>query len=179
MRRLGAAGKFAVLRVAMAGLVSITALFGVDAVATAEPPAVAPISVVLSVIPDGWAGRTDLVPMLQVQADGQAVKSPDAISEDRKQGAAPQQLNGRIAPEVLAAALAEAKALANVDMGTPEGGYRGSALLDFLGATPDQDVHLVNYSPAVTDGLSEEQITARHRFADLCRKLLDAFVQNR
>ncbi|MFI5782920.1 hypothetical protein [Nocardia sp. NPDC051570] len=177
MRKLGAARRFAVTGVSVAGLVLATTVFG--AVATAEPPAAAPISVVFSMIPDGWADRTDLVPLLQAQADGQAVKSPDAVSEDRKRGTAPQQLQGRIAPDVLAAAVTDARSLVSVDMGIPEGGNKGAALLDFLGATPDQDIHLVNYSPASTDGLSDDQITARHRFADLCRKLLDAFVQNR
>ncbi|RDI65052.1 hypothetical protein [Nocardia pseudobrasiliensis] len=178
MRKFGAARRFAAVRMAVAGVLSATGLFGADTIALAEPPAPTPTFVVFSMIPDGWEDRTDLAPMLQVHADGQAVKSPDAVSEERKRGTAPQQLQGRIAPDVLAAAFAEARSLAKVDMGIPKSG-KGSAVLNFLGATPDQDVPLVNYAPASTDGLSDDQIDARHRFADLCRKLLDGFVQNR
>ncbi|MFI5775917.1 hypothetical protein [Nocardia sp. NPDC051570] len=111
--------------------------------------------------------------------DGRAVESPDAASAERKPGTAAQKLSGRIAPEVLSAAMGEAKALAAADMGMPKDGDSSSTLLDFLGAAPDQDVHLVVYSPSATDGLSDQQKANRQRFAELCKKLLDGFVQDR
>ncbi len=133
----------------------------------------------LTTIPGGWEGRTDLGPTLEVVTDGRAIKSPDAASAERKPGTAPQRLSGRIAPEVLAAAMAEAKALAAVDMGMPSNGDASSTLLDFLGPTPDQDVHLVVYSPNAAEGLSDEQKVARQRFNELCERLLNGFVQDR
>ncbi|RDI67456.1 hypothetical protein [Nocardia pseudobrasiliensis] len=133
----------------------------------------------LTTIPVGWEGRTDLGPTLEVMTDGRAVKSPDAASAERKPGTAPQKLTGRIAPEVLAAAMVEAKALAAMDMGMPSDGDSSSTLLDFLGATPDQDVHLVVYSPNASGGLSDEQKGARQRFNELCKRLLDGFAQDR
>ncbi|MGV9676718.1 hypothetical protein ACWDSJ_15685 [Nocardia sp. NPDC003482] len=140
------------------------------------PVAAAPISVVLTTIPTGWDARTDLQPILEVRGDGRAVRSPDAASADRAPGAAPQRTNGRVPVEVLTDAAAEAHTLATADMGMPQNGDSGSTLLDFLGDTPDQDVHLVVYSPATDTGLSDEQKANRKRFADLCSRLLDSFV---
>ncbi|MEG8179515.1 hypothetical protein [Nocardia terpenica] len=107
------------------------------------------------------------------------MRSSDAASADRKPGTAPQRVAGRVGADVLAAGMAEARALVAVDMGTPREGDHGTALLDFLGASPDQDVHLVVYGPAYTEGLSDDQKANRKRFNDLCTKLLDAFVQDR
>ncbi|MBF6332099.1 hypothetical protein [Nocardia transvalensis] len=133
----------------------------------------------LTTIPVGWEGRTDVGPILEVHADGRAVKSLDAASPDRKVGTAPQKVNGRIPPEAMATAMAEARELATADMGMPKEGDHSSTLLDFLGATPDQDVHLVVYSPGSSEGLSDEQEANRRRFDDLCKKLLDSFVPDR
>ncbi|MCM6774724.1 hypothetical protein NDR87_12670 [Nocardia sp. CDC159] len=133
----------------------------------------------LTTIPSGWEGRTDLGPTLEVRADGRAVMRPDAASVERGVGVGARQVSGRVAPEVVAAAVGEAKALAAVDMGVPRDGDASSTLLDFLGATPDQDVHLVVYSPGASEGLSEEQKVNRQRFADLCKRLLDGFVADR
>jgi hypothetical protein len=111
-------------------------------------------------------------PGLTVQADGRAV---EAVAETPD--STPQTRNGHIPPETLTAAFAEAKSLAALDMGEPEDGG-DSTLLDFLGASPDQDVHLVVYGSGATEGLSDEEKTNRAHFADLCKTLTDAFVPN-
>ncbi|RDI50666.1 hypothetical protein [Nocardia mexicana] len=197
MQRFGAARRFGMLRATAAAAVLATALLGQSAVAVADqpppgpgvpapaqaPPAPAPAStagsLTLTTIPAGWQVRTDLAPTLQVQPDGRAVASLDAASPDRPVGAAPKSATGRVAPDVVNSALAEAKSLADADMGMPSDADGSSTMLDFLGATPDQDVHLIVYSQGKEEGLSQEQLSQRKRFDDLCKKLLSAFAQDR
>ncbi|GAB2695353.1 hypothetical protein [Nocardia thraciensis] len=198
MQRFGATRRFGMPRAAAAAAVLTTALLGQGAAAVADqpppgpgapapaqaaPPAPAPAStagsLTLTTIPAGWQVRTDLAPTLQVQPDGRAVASLDAASPDRPVGAAPKSATGRVAPEVVNSALAEAKSLADADMGMPSDADGSSTMLDFLGAAPDQDIHLIVYAQGKQEGLSPEQQSQRKRFDDLCKKLLSAFVQDR
>ncbi|WP_024805517.1 hypothetical protein [Nocardia sp. BMG51109] len=167
---------------ASAGVVLAATLLGAGAVAAgpvASEPATAPpasVSLTLTTIPAGWRERTDLRPTLQVQPDGRAVESPDATDPKRPADTPPKQVNGRVAAEAVNSALAEARSLATADLGTPPNGDAGSTLLDFLGTTPDQDVHLALYAPDSTDGWTSEQLANRQRFTDLCAKLVTSFA---
>ncbi|WP_228001570.1 hypothetical protein [Nocardia australiensis] len=165
-------------------LVFVVLLLGSWGVASAEPapdaPPQAPPAVALltlTTLPNGWQGRVDLRPMLEVYADGRAVKTPDATAE-RAPGVATERLNGTLALDVLNTSLAEIRALSAVDLGTPTATDQGTQIIDVMPAPPEQDVHVIVYAPELTEGLSAEQQDARKRFADLYRKLLDAFVQD-
>ncbi|MEV0292460.1 hypothetical protein [Nocardia sp. NPDC050710] len=165
-------------------LILALTLAGSWGIATADPePAPAapaqPLALItLTTIPNGWQERVDLRPVLEVYADGHAVKKPDAAAADRSPQTPPQQLTGSVGNDVLQAALTEIKALGAVDLGTPSVSDQGTQIIDLMPQAPDQDVHLIVYAPEVTDGLSTEQQGARKRFADLYRKLLDAFVKD-
>ncbi|MFC4373596.1 hypothetical protein ACFO5K_05735 [Nocardia halotolerans] len=154
-------------------LVCALALPGVSAVARAEPTPLPLIS--LTTIPDGWAVRTDLRPVLQIFPDGDAVYRPDAVSKDRAAETAPEKVTGTVATEVISAARDEIEALREVDFGIPTGEGKGTQIIDLLPANPDDDAHLVVYSPDSTAGLNPEQQAARKRFTDLTKKLVDAF----
>ncbi|MGK8490907.1 hypothetical protein [Nocardia asiatica] len=146
---------------------------------SALPPIAAPLALLtLTTIPDGWQTRTDLRPQLEIFADGRAVSSPDAVAADRRPETPPKRIDGRIPPEVLSAALAETTALAAADLGVPRPIDQSSRIIDYMPESSAQDVHLVVYSPEITEGLGAEQQAARKRFADLYKKLLDAFVQD-
>ncbi|MEU1544172.1 MULTISPECIES: hypothetical protein [Nocardia] len=146
---------------------------------SALPPIAAPLALfTLTTIPDGWQARTDLRPQLEIFADGRAVSSPDAVAAERRPETPPKRIDGHIPPDVLSAALAETKALATVDLGVPAATDQSSRIIDFMPQSPSEDVHLVVYSPDTTEGLGAEQQAARKRFADLYRKLLDAFAQD-
>ncbi|MGY1895250.1 hypothetical protein [Nocardia gipuzkoensis] len=146
---------------------------------SALPPIAAPLALfTLTTIPDGWQARTDLRPQLEIFADGRAVSSPDAVATDRRPETAPKRIDGHIPPDVLSAALAETNALAAADLGVPRPIDQSSRIIDYMPQSPAQDVHLVVYSPETTEGLGSEQQAARKRFADLYKKLLDAFVQD-
>ncbi|MGW5918236.1 hypothetical protein ACWFPY_04525 [Nocardia fluminea] len=154
-------------------LVCALALSGASALAHADP---APLPLVsLTTIPDGWSQRTDLRPVLQVFADGKAVHMPDAVSKDRKPETAPEQVTGKVAAEVISAALEEINALAETDFGMPAGDNRGTQIIDLMPDDPTEEAHLVIYSPEASDGLNPEQKAARKRFTDLYKKLVDAF----
>ncbi|MFG2443437.1 hypothetical protein ACGFQG_11220 [Nocardia fluminea] len=154
-------------------LVCALALSGASALAHADP---APLPLVsLTTIPDGWSQRTDLRPILQVFADGKAVHMPDAVSKDRKPETAPKKVTGKVAADVISAALAEIDALAESDFGMPAGDNRGTQIIDLMPDDPTEETHLVIYSPEASDGLTPEQKAARKRFTDLYKKLVDAF----
>ncbi|MFC4126885.1 hypothetical protein [Nocardia rhizosphaerae] len=165
------------MRLTMTGLlVCALALPGVSAVAHAEPTQLPLISV--TTIPDGWSQRTDLRPILQVFADGDAVHSPDAVSKDRKPETAPEKVSGTVSADVISAARAEIEALAEVDFGIPAGEGKGTKIIDLMPADADGEAHLVVYSPDATEGLNADQQAARKRFADLSEKLVDAFEKD-
>lgn len=149
------------------------ALPGLSAVAQADPAPLPLVSV--TTIPDGWATRTDLRPVLQVYADGKAVHSPDAVSKDRKPETAAKQVTGTIDAEVIAAARAEIVALREVDFGIPAGEGKGLQIIDLMPADEADETHLVVYSPDSGEGLNAEQKDARKRFTELTRTLVDAF----
>ncbi|WP_054811459.1 hypothetical protein [Nocardia arizonensis] len=160
----------------------VLSVAGSATIAAAEPVAAAPIAqpyalITLTTIPSGWETRTDLRPVLEIYSDGHAIEMPDAASADRRPETPPRQLDGTIGPEALQAALTEIRALAGADFGTPpaNGGVR---IIDLMPQAPDQDVHLIVYSPDVIDGFGNDQRSARQRFADLYRRLLDAFVKS-
>lgn len=106
------------MRLTMTGLlVCALALPGASALAHADP---APLPLVsLTTIPDGWSQRTDLRPVLQVFADGEAVHQPDAVSKDRKPETAPKKVTGKVASDVISAAREEINALKEIDFGIP------------------------------------------------------------
>jgi hypothetical protein len=139
------------------------------AAAVVAAPVEAPLSVVLTTI-RGGSGSVDPTPTLSVRADSRAVGSTTDTH------AAPHPANGHVPTDVLTASYAEAKSLAAADMGEPAEGSAGSTLLDFLGPTPDQDIHLVVYGPDTSNDLTPEQQANRARFAYLCTKLTAAFV---
>ncbi|PXX57836.1 hypothetical protein DFR70_11666 [Nocardia tenerifensis] len=144
---------------------------------SAHAPVSSPLALLtLTTIPNGWQTRVDLRPQLEVSGDGRAVKTPDALAPERNPENLPKRVNGRIPPEVLAAALAETKALATVDFGMPTVTDQGSQIIDLMPQAPEEDAHLVVYAPEFTEGLAPEQQAARKRFGDLYRKLLDSFV---
>ncbi|MEU7146175.1 hypothetical protein ABZ942_42525 [Nocardia sp. NPDC046473] len=168
-------------------LVAMLALALGTGTAAADPPdqpsvhgpVSAPMALLtLTKIPNGWQTRVDLRPQLEVSGDGRAVKIPDAVASERNPDNLPQKLNGHIPPDVLAAALAETRALATVDFGMPNITDQGSQIIDLMPQAPEEDAHLVVYAPEFTEGLAPEQQAARKRFTDLYRKLLDAFVQD-
>ncbi|MFD0361117.1 hypothetical protein ACFQZZ_06595 [Nocardia sp. GCM10030253] len=161
----------------------VVTLAGGWGVAAAEPapptPAVPAIALLtLTTMPTGWQSRVDLRPMLEVYPDGRAVKTPDAIAADRAPDTPPQRLNGAVPLDVLNAALGEIRALSTVDLGMPSATDQGSQIIDVMPEQADQDVHLIMYAPELTEGLTTEQQTARQRFTDLYRKLVDSFVQS-
>ncbi|KQY37849.1 MULTISPECIES: hypothetical protein [Nocardia] len=162
------------MRLTMTGLlVCALALPGAGALAHADP---APLPLVsLTTIPDGWSQRTDLRPVLQVFADGEAVHQPDAVSKDRKPETAPKKVTGKVASDVISAAREEINALKEIDFGIPAGDNRGTQIIDLMPDDPADEVHLVVYSPEASDGLDPAQKDARKRFTDLYKKLVDAF----
>ncbi len=166
------------VRVAVAVCAAALAVAGGAMTAVADEPT-AGLSVALTTIPGGEHAGVTPAPTLLVYSDGHAVNSPDAADPDRPADKAPRQRNGHVSLDAVHAAAEEAKKLAAADLGMPTDGSGGSTLLDFLGATPDQDVHLVVYSPGGTDGLTDAQKADRTRFSDLCKKLVDAFVADR
>ncbi|NKY86972.1 hypothetical protein [Nocardia veterana] len=166
-------------RAIAAGFACAMALFGGAVTAVADEPAPPALAVALTTIPGGENAGVTPAPTLLVYSDGRAVHSPDAATPDRPADKAPQQRNGHVPLDVVHAAAEDAKKLAAADLGMPKDGSGGSTLLDFLGSTPDQDVHLVVYSPGGTDGLTDAQKADRTRFADLCKKLVDGFVADR
>ncbi|QIS13474.1 hypothetical protein [Nocardia arthritidis] len=164
-----------VLFAAIAALV-VTPLASGSGVAAAAPAA--PVALLtLTTWPGGWQGRTDLRPILEVSADGRAVKSPDAADPNRGSDKAPQRVDGHIPADVLSAAVTETKAVAALDLGMPSNSDQGSQIIDLMTQAPDQDVHVVMYAPDSTENLSAEQQANRKRFSELYRKLVDAFVQ--
>lgn len=191
MRRFGATRHFGqrTVRAAAATMVAAVTLALTSGIATADNPAPAPPTAtpiagqalfMLTTLPNGWAGRTDIRPVLEIQSDGRAIKRPDATSPDRKPDVAPQQVNGTVPQDVLNAAITEAKALYTVDLGTPTVTDQGTMIIDLLPQqTEAEDVHLIVYAPDSTDGLDEDQKANRTRFATLYKKLLDAFVADR
>ncbi|MFE3192846.1 hypothetical protein ACFXHA_27815 [Nocardia sp. NPDC059240] len=161
--------------VTVAGLAAVM-VTGTGAFALADPapaptPAQAPMPAValftLTAMPAGWQTRTDLHPSLQVQADGHAIKRADNNA---------QPVEGTLPADVIGAATAEVKALAAVDMGTPEKDDKGTSIIDYMPQSPDQDVHLVVYAPESSDGLNDDQKASRKRFDDLFQRMLNAFV---
>ncbi|MEU4705397.1 hypothetical protein AB0G00_03100 [Nocardia salmonicida] len=162
------------MRLTMTGLlVCALALPGAGTLAHADP---APLPLVsLTTIPDGWSQRTDLRPVLQIFADGEAVHQPDAVSKDRKPETAPKKVTGKVASDVISAAREEIDALKEIDFGIPAGDNRGTRIIDLMPDDPADEVHLVVYSPEASDGLNPEQKDARKRFTDLYKKLVDAF----
>ncbi|QBS39999.1 hypothetical protein [Nocardia sp. CS682] len=166
-------------------LVALLTLAISTGTAAADPPdqpaAHGPVStplalLTLTTIPNGWQTRVDLRPQLEVSGDGRAVKTLDAVAAERNPDTPPQKVNGHIPPEDLAAALAETRALADLDFGMPTITDQGSQIIDLMPQPPEADAHLIVYAPGSTEGLSPDQQSARKRFADLYRKLLDAFV---
>ncbi|WP_157514116.1 hypothetical protein [Nocardia concava] len=164
-------------RMAAAAALATGMVIGTDGVAAADPgagaptPAQAPAPAValftLTAMPAGWQTRTDLHPSLLVQADGHATKRADSTA---------QAVEGTVPADVIGAAAAEVKALAAVDMGTPEQGDKGTSIIDYMPQSPDQDVHLIVYAPEVSDGLTDEQKASRKRFDDVFQRMLNAFV---
>jgi hypothetical protein len=155
-------------------LLALGSSWGMASAQPADPPKAALLT--LTTTPSGWSTRVDLRPLLEVYADGRAVKQPNAAAADRPAETPPQRLTGTIPTNVLNAALDEIKQLGPVDFGTPGTTDQGSQIIDFMPQSPDAEVHLLVYGPEATDGLNTEQQGARKRFADLYRKLLDAFV---
>ncbi|MFI6866421.1 hypothetical protein [Nocardia sp. NPDC050406] len=183
MRSVGAARQFG-RRSAAAGLALIAAMALTSGIATAEPAAPAPVTgpmlFTLTSMPNGWLiGRTDLRPLLEVQADGRAVKRPDGADPNRKADTPAKEVTGSIPRDVLTAAIAETQALAPVDLGMPTVSDQGSLIIDYTPQQADQDVHLIAYAPEFSDGLDADQQANRGRFATLYKKLLDAFVADR
>ncbi|MFE3000005.1 hypothetical protein ACFXG4_34015 [Nocardia sp. NPDC059246] len=147
---------------------AVVMLTGTGVFAKADPaPAPSVALFTLTAMPAGWQTRTDLHPSLEIQPDGRAVKRTD-------NGAQP--VTGTVPADVIGAAAAEVKALAAVDMGTPEQADKGTSIIDYMPQSPDQDVHLIVYAPELGDGLSDDQKASRKRFDDLFQRLLNAFV---
>ncbi len=137
----------------------------------ATTPAAVPVSLVLTDMPEG--AHAGIIPALNLLVDGHGVRT----STDSG-GTTPHTTKGHIPSDVLAAAFAEAASLATLDMGTPDDAT-GSTLLDFLGQSPNQDVHLIAYGSDTADTLSNAQKAARARFAALRDKLTKAFVADK
>ncbi|WP_084511075.1 hypothetical protein [Nocardia lijiangensis] len=134
----------------------------------------------LTTLPAGWQERMDLRPVLEVYADGRAIRKPDAVAPERDPNTPPRQVDGSVRREVVDAALAEITALSTVDLGIPaSAGDGGSQIIDVMPEPPGQDLHLIVYVPDSTEGLTADQQNARKRFADVYRSLLDAFVADR
>lgn len=168
LRRGGARRRFPGARGVAVGFACAVAIFGGAVTASADDPAPPRLVVALSTMPGGEHAGNAPEPTLLVYSDGHAVHNPKHPSDKKQE-------KGHVPLDVVHDAAAKAKKLAEVDMGMPEGGDGGSTLLDFLGTSPDQDVHLVVYSPTGTDGLNDEQKAGRARFTKLCKKLVDAF----
>ena len=168
--RRGARGAAAMITCAIA-------VFGSAVTAAADEPAA--LAVALTTIPGGEHAGVTPAPTLLVYSDGHAVNSPDAADPKRPADKAPKQRNGHVSLDVVHSVAAEAKKLGEADLGMPKDGGGGSTLLDFLGDTPDQDVHVVVYSPGGSESLSDAQKADRTRFTELCKKLVDAFKADR
>ncbi|QLY29096.1 hypothetical protein [Nocardia huaxiensis] len=139
----------------------------VSPAAPAPAPVAATTQVILTTLPNAWQSRLDLKPVLEVLSDGTAVKRADG---------GPQEVTGTVPSAVLATAAADIRALAAADMGTPSVTDQGAMILDFMPAPPDQEVHLIVYAPEFTEGLTDEQLAARAKFAELYNRLLTAFI---
>ncbi|MET9486345.1 hypothetical protein [Nocardia sp. NPDC006630] len=119
----------------------------------------------LTSMPNSWENIGNPQPALEIWADGRAI--------ERRNG---QEIYGKVAAEVTTAAAAEVRSLALADMGTATLTDQGAAIIDFMPAPPDQDVHLVVYSPGALDGLTDDQKACRQRFTEVFQCLLNAFV---
>lgn len=116
-------------------------------------------------MPNSWENIGNPHPALEIRADGRATERRDG-----------QEIYGTVAAEVTATAATEVRSLALADMGTATLTDQGAAIIDFMPAPPDQDVHLVVYSPGAADGLTDDQKASRRRFTDVFQRLLNAFV---
>lgn len=177
MMRSGGSRRVRGVRGGIVALACAVTAFGGAVTAVADEPAA--LSVALTTIPGGEQAGVTPVPTLLVYSDGHAVHSPDAADPKRDAGKAPKQQNGHVSLDVVHSVAAEAKKLGEADLGMPKDGGGGSTLLDFLGDTPDQDVHLVVYSPGGSDGLTDAQKADRKRFTELDQKLTKAFKADR
>ncbi|MBO0853896.1 MAG: hypothetical protein J2P18_09015 [Nocardia sp.] len=140
-------------------------LGGVTMPASAAPaPASSTLIAAISTIPGNQQAGIAATPTLMVYSDGKAVHDNH---------------NGHIPLDVVHSAAADGKALAAKDLGMPKDGKGGETLMDFLGSSPDQDVHLVVYSPGGADGINDAQKAAREKVNALSKKLTDAFVADR
>ncbi|MEV0246455.1 hypothetical protein AB0H76_07710 [Nocardia sp. NPDC050712] len=154
--------------------------------AAAEPepaPAPAPSTpalaeIILTFIPNGWTGRHDLRPELEIYADGRAIRRPDVLDIARAPDVPPQEFSGTIPPDALRAARAEIRALYDVDLGEPDVKDEGKQIIDLMPAKQGQEMHLILYAPGATADLSPEQQDGRIRFTALYRRMLEAFVQD-
>ncbi|MGW5112529.1 hypothetical protein [Nocardia sp. NPDC004123] len=166
--RLGRVARRRGWRAGAVATLAVVMLTGTGVFAMADPaPASGVALFTLTAMPAGWQTRTDLHPSLEIQPDGRAVKRADS-------GAQP--VTGTVPADVIGAAAAEVKALAAVDMGTPEQADKGTSIIDYMPQSPDQDVHLIVYAPELGDGLNDDQKASRKRFDDLFQRLLNAFV---
>ncbi|MEU6558422.1 hypothetical protein [Nocardia nova] len=166
-------GRFRGVRSGVVATIAALTVFGGAVTAAADDtPA---LSVALTTIPGGEQAGVAPAPTLLVYSDGHAVYSPDAADPKRPKDKEPKQRDGKVSLDVVHSVAADAKKLGDADLGMPKDGNGGSTLLDFLGDTPDQDVHLVVYSPGGSDGLTDAQKDGRKRFTDLSKKLTDAF----
>ena len=174
----GARGRARGARGVVAGLCCAVAIFGAAVPALADEPDPT-LVVALTTIRGGEQAGAGSEPTLLVYSDGHAVHSPDAADPKRPADRKPEQRKGHVPLDTVRKATAAAKDLAEVDLGMPGNGNGGSTLLDVLGESPDQDVHLVVYSPGGTDGLNDAQKDGRQRFDALRKKLVDAFDADR
>lgn len=168
-------------RATTALLATAVILTGTGGFAAAGDPAPAPAPVraapidaavattlfTLTTMPTGWQTRTDLRPVLEVTADGKAVKRTPEGTE----------FSGTVPADVLSAAATEVRALVLEDLGTPNSGEAGNMIIDFMPAPPDEDVHVIMYDPALSEGLTEGQKASRQRFTALYDRLVNAFVR--
>lgn len=173
-------------RLLSASVATVAAVALTSGIALADPtpaapaPVTGPMVFTLTAMPNGWLiGRTDLRPLLEVQADGRAIKRPDGADPNRKAETPAKEVTGTVPKDVLTAAIAEAQALSPLDLGTPSVSDQGSMIIDYTPAQADQDLHLIAYAPEFSDGLDADQKANRGRFATLYKKLLDAFVADR
>lgn len=169
-------------RTASALLVVAFALVTGSGLTAAEPPRTTPEDkglalVTLTTLPDGWDGRTDLRPQLEVFGDASAHRYPDAVAPERDPGTPAKQVRGSVPKEALDEAITEIRALAEVDLGIPASADNksGSQIIDVMPENPGEDVHLILYSPGNDEGLTDGHKAARERFADVYRELIDAF----
>ncbi|WP_067859582.1 hypothetical protein [Nocardia shimofusensis] len=166
--------------IASALLAAALTLGSLCGVATAEPDQEPPdfALVSLTTIPSGWTARTDLRPLLEVDADGTALHRPDILSPDRAADTAPREVEGKVSTDDLEKALERIRELRETDFGVPAVTGQGIQIIDLMPENPSDDVHLVLYAPDATDGLSDEQRDAREKFAEVFDDLIDAFEEN-